>query len=178
MKRKYRLMRIMIYERKALENYINSIVKDNWHVDKLGLNYIRFENREDSIHYVVVLNGDIEEKDMMYETNAQKKLRSFMEDFDLNFVCSNGIWAMYAGMLSLNSNANLAKALLILVSFFGFIFATREIITLYRYKKRQQLQDDSSVFHTRWCFSVMVILSILYMTCFLGFKYLFFLIYF
>lgn len=105
---------------------------------------------------------------MMYETNAQKKLRSFMEDFDLNFVCSNGmfqiyssrqdldiytdeqtelsticqtkikngypscyhwaflwlaivvagIWAMYAGMLSLNSNANLAKALLILVSFF------------------------------------------------------------
>ena len=65
MKRKYRLMRIMIYERKALENYINSMAKGNWHVDKLGLNYIRFENREDSIHYVVVLNGDIEEKDMM-----------------------------------------------------------------------------------------------------------------
>lgn len=227
MKRKYRLMRVMIYERKALENYINSMAKDNWHVDKLGLNYIRFENREDSIHYVVVLNGDIEEKDMMYETNVQKKLRSFMEDFDLNFVCSNGmfqiyssrqdldiytdeqtelsticqtkikngypscyrwaflwlaivvagIWAMYAGMLSLNSNANLAKALLILVSFFGFIFATREIITLYRYKKRQILQDDPGVFHTRWCFSVMVILSILHMTCFLEFKYLFFLSY-
>lgn len=92
MKRKYRLMRIMIYERKALENYINSMAKDNWHVDKLGLNYIRFENRKDSIHYVVVLNGDIEEKDMMYETNAQKKLSSFMEDFDLNFVCSNGMF--------------------------------------------------------------------------------------
>lgn len=59
MKRKYRLMRVMIYERKALENYINSMAKDNWHVDKLGLNYIRFENREDSIRYVVVLNGDI-----------------------------------------------------------------------------------------------------------------------
>lgn len=91
--------------------------------------------------------------------------------------CSAGIWAMYVGMLSLNSNANLAKALLILVSFFGFIFATREIITLYRYKKRQQLQDDPGVFHTRWCFSVMVILSILHMTCFLEFKYLFFLSY-
>ena len=63
-------MRVMIYERKALENYINSMAKDKWHVDKLGLNYIRFENREDSIRYVVVLNGDIEEKDMMYETNA------------------------------------------------------------------------------------------------------------
>lgn len=88
-----------------------------------------------------------------------------------------GIWAMYAGMLSLNSNANLAKALLILVSFFGFIFATREIITLYRYKKRQILQDDPGVFRTRWCFSVMVILSILHMTCFLEFKYLFFLSY-
>lgn len=37
MKRKYRLMRAMIYERKALENYINSMAKDNWHVDKLGL---------------------------------------------------------------------------------------------------------------------------------------------
>lgn len=96
MKRKYRLMRVMIYERKALENYINSMAKDNWHVDKLGLNYIRFENREDSIHYVVVLNGDIEEKDMMYETNAQKKLRSFMEDFDLNFVCSNGMFQIYS----------------------------------------------------------------------------------
>ena len=70
MKRKYRLMRVMIYERKALENYINSMAKDKCHVDKLGLNYILFENSEDSIHYVVVLNGDIEEKDMMYETNA------------------------------------------------------------------------------------------------------------
>lgn len=102
MKRKYRLMRAMIYERKALENYINSIVKGNWHVDKLGLNYIRFENREDSIHYVVVLNGDIEEKDMMYETNAQKKLRSFMEDFDLNFVCSNGMFQIYSSRQDLD----------------------------------------------------------------------------
>ena len=102
MKRKYRLMRVMIYERKALENYINSIVKDNWHVDKLGLNYIRFENWEDSIHYVVVLNGDIEEKDMMYETNAQKKLRSFMEDFDLKFVCSNGMFQIYSSRQDLD----------------------------------------------------------------------------
>lgn len=102
MKRKYRLMRAMIYERKALENYINSMAKDNWHVDKLGLNYIRFENREDSIHYVVVLNGDIEEKDMMYETNAQKKLRSFMEDFDLNFVCSNGMFQIYSSRQDLD----------------------------------------------------------------------------
>ena len=53
-----------------MENYINSMAKDKCHVDKLGLNYILFENSEDSIHYVVVLNGDIEEKDMMYETNA------------------------------------------------------------------------------------------------------------
>lgn len=29
MKRKYRLMCVMIYERKALENYINSMAKDN-----------------------------------------------------------------------------------------------------------------------------------------------------
>ena len=69
------------------------------------------------------------------------------------------------------------KSFIDLGLFFGFIFATREIIALYRYKKRQILQDDSSVFHTRWCFSVMVILSILYMTCFLEFKYLFFLSY-
>lgn len=224
MKRKYRLMRVMIYERKALEKYLNSMAEKNWHVDKLGLNYVRFENRVDSIHYAVVLNGDIEEKDMMYETGVQKKLKSFMEDFDLDFVCSNGmfqiysskqaldiytdkqtelstiaqtkiknsypscyywaflwgviiisgIWSLYVGMLQLNSNADIAKAILVLISIFGFVFSMREIITLYRYKKRQILQNDPDVFNTRWFFSITVILSILHMACFMEFKYLFF----
>lgn len=39
---------------------------------------------------------------MMYETNAQKKLRSFMEDFDLNFVCSNGMFQIYSSRQDLD----------------------------------------------------------------------------
>lgn len=32
----------MIYERNALENHLNSMAENNWHIDKQRLNYVGF----------------------------------------------------------------------------------------------------------------------------------------
>lgn len=95
MKHKYKIIRAFVYERKALENYINDMANQGWHIDKLGLNHIRFVQDHKKQVYSVVFVPKATQEDLIYETDEQKNLKSFMNDFNFEFVCSNGMFQVY-----------------------------------------------------------------------------------
>lgn len=95
MKHKYVLIRSFVYERKALENYINNMVLKGWHVDRIGSFYLRFKEDNKKTHYSVLLMESQSDEDKLYETKHQKSFKKFMEDFDMKFICGYGLWQIF-----------------------------------------------------------------------------------